>query len=95
MGQIKELDRVVVLEDAPGEGLIDGKFGPVDHLSAGDVGTVVHVYGRGTAFEVEFLTLTGETLALTTLRRDQVRPVTGRDAMHVRVIDPSAVVIPS
>lgn len=44
-------------------------------LEAGDVGVVVHVHARGDAFEVEFLTLEGETAAIATLSRDQVRSV--------------------
>jgi hypothetical protein len=44
-------------------------------LEVGDVGVVVHVHGRGDAFEVEFLTLEGETAAVATLSRSQVRPV--------------------
>jgi len=38
-----------------------------DRLKEGDVGTVVHVYKKGKAFEVEFFTLHGETVAIATL----------------------------
>ena len=31
-------------------------------LQQGDVGAVVHVYGAGTAYEVEFVTAAGERL---------------------------------
>ena len=50
---IKEHDLVVLTEDLPTEG-----------LKAGDVGTVVHVYADGNAYEVEFVTGAGQTLAL-------------------------------
>lgn len=50
---IRELDRVVLTKDLPEDG-----------LKAGDVGTVTHVYRDGGAYEVEFLTLSGQTLAV-------------------------------
>lgn len=70
---IKEHDRVVLLEDVPEEG-----------LKAGDVGTVVHVYRQGEAFEVEFMTLDGGTVAIVALPALQVRTVSSRDITHVR-----------
>lgn len=45
---------------------------------AGDVGTVVHVYRDGKAYEVEFTTLEGKTAAVVTLEASQVRPVGNR-----------------
>ncbi len=47
-------------------------------LSAGDPGTVGHVYAKGRAYEVEFMTLTGDTIGVVTLEADVVRPVTER-----------------
>ena len=61
---IKELDRVVLTETLPEHG-----------LEAGDIGTVVDVYAGGEGFEVEFCTLTGETIVVATLEAGQVRPV--------------------
>lgn len=52
---IKELERVVLTEPLPAEG-----------LETGDVGTVVHAYHDGEAFEVEFTTLDGHTAAVVT-----------------------------
>ncbi len=43
---IKEHERVVLKKGIPEQG-----------LKTGDVGTVVHIYKKGEAFEVEFLTL--------------------------------------
>ena len=63
---IPELDRVVLTVDLPAEGLVRG-----------DVGTVVLVHDAG-GYEVEFVTLDGETVAVVTLSTSQVRPV-GRD----------------
>ena len=70
---IKEHDRVVLKTELPKEG-----------LKAGDVGTVVHVHKDGEAFEVEFVTLNGETVAVATLLASQVRPVQRREITHAR-----------
>ncbi len=61
---IKELDRVVLTKALREHGLRDG-----DH------GTVVDVYAGGEGFEVEFCTLTGETIAVAPLEAAQNRPV--------------------
>jgi len=70
---IKEHDCAVLLQDLPEE-----------KLKAGDVGTVVHVHKGGAGYEVEFMTLAGETLCVTTLRANQVRPIARCDMAHVR-----------
>ena len=70
---IKEHERIVLKTAVPSEG-----------LEAGDVGTVVHVYRDGLAFEVEFLTLDGRTAAVATLEASQVRPVSGSEITHAR-----------
>ncbi len=72
---IKEHDRVVLTTAVPGEG-----------LTAGDVGTVVHVYGDGRAYEVEFITLDGQTAAVVTLEASQVRSVAPREITHARLM---------
>ena len=57
---------------------------PDDGLEAGDVGTVVHLYGDGTGVEVEFLTGDGATVAVITLSLDEVRALGHGDVLHVR-----------
>ena len=57
---------------------------PAECLVAGDVGTVVHVYRDGQAYEVEFATLAGKTAAVVTLEVSQVRPVGKREITHAR-----------
>jgi hypothetical protein len=52
---IHEHDCVVLTADLPADG-----------LEAGDVGTVVHIHRGGEAYEVEFMTLAGNTLAVAT-----------------------------
>ena len=47
---------------------------PAHSLNAGDTGTVVHVYGDGIAYEVEFVEESGYTKALLTLKPDQIGP---------------------
>jgi len=54
------------------------------NLVVGDVGVVVHVHQEGKAFEIEFLALDGNTLAVETLTANQVRAATNRDIPHVR-----------
>lgn len=72
---IKEHERVILTNDLAAEG-----------LKAGDVGTVIHVHRGGEAFEVEFLTLHGETAAVATVLASHIRPVTQRDMTHARLI---------
>ena len=72
---IHEHDCVVLTADVPAAGMM-----------AGDVGTVVHVHRNGEAFEVEFVTLTGATVAVATVPGDRLRPVSQHDINHVRVL---------
>ena len=55
-------------------------------LEVGDVGTVVHVYRDGGAYEVEFTTLAGKTAAVVTVEAAQVRAVGEREITHARVL---------
>jgi hypothetical protein len=73
MKPIQELDAVALTQDLPEHG-----------LERGDVGTVVLVHREGVAFEVEFIGYDGNTRALLTLEREQVRPLTQHDVPHVR-----------
>jgi len=53
-------------------------------LKAGDIGTVVHIHAGGAGYEVEFMTLAGQTFAVVTLLPTQVRAIMPRDVAHVR-----------
>jgi hypothetical protein len=75
---IKEHDCVVLTTNVPDEGLV-----------AGDVGTVVHIHKGGEGYEVEFMTLTGETVAIATLLAGQVRALNRRDLAHTRQLAPA------
>lgn len=70
---IRELENIILTRDLP-----------ENKLTAGDVGTVVLVHQGGKGFEVEFTALDGETLALVTLLKSQIRPVKRREIAHVR-----------
>jgi hypothetical protein len=70
---IHEHDYIVLTEDIPNE-----------RLQAGDLGTVVHVHAGGSAYEVEFMTLTGQTICVATVHASKLRPVSPRDVSHVR-----------
>ena len=57
---------------------------PEHRLRAGDVGAVVHVYENGKAFEVEFVTGTGQTLALESFEPHDLRPLGEAEILHIR-----------
>ena len=50
------------------------------------MGTVVHILGNVSAYEVEFATLTGKTIAVATVLPLQCRPIGHRDINHVREV---------
>ena len=76
---IEEFEEVVLLRDLPG-----------DALRTGDVGVVVEVFpGRGNVppgYMVEFMTLTGETVAVVDVTADALRPVSERDMPQTRAL---------
>lgn len=74
---IQELSTVVLTTDLPEHG-----------LRAGDLGTVVMVHQEGKGYSVEFMTLSGETIAVATLSAEQVRPTRANDIAHVRELAP-------
>jgi hypothetical protein len=70
---IKELDPVVLTRAVP------------EHaLQVGDVGWVVLVHGGGAGYEVEFVTLDGETVSVETLPADAVPPARRKEIAHAR-----------
>jgi hypothetical protein len=72
---IQEFDEVVLTCDLPDHG-----------LAASDIGTVVLVHDEGKGYEVEFMTLDGQTIAVSTLRADQVRQAHADEIAHARPI---------
>lgn len=71
--RLKELDRAALRQDLPDHGLL-----------AGDVGAVVFVHGDAEAYEVEFMTVDGQTIAVKTLYANEIEPVTGQQILHAR-----------
>ena len=72
------LDTVVLVRDIPEHG-----------LRAGDLGAVVYTHDPD-ALEVEFVTSSGRTTALVTLKTADVRPIADTDLVAVRSIAHSA-----
>ncbi|MEH2126093.1 DUF4926 domain-containing protein [Nostoc sp.] len=73
---IQELDRVILTSNIPEYSLEEG-----------DIGTVVLVHQGGKGYEVEFVTLDGETVAIVSLHSIQVRPIGRREIARSRLIN--------
>lgn len=72
---IEELQRVALTMDPP------------EHrLRSGDIGTVVMVHDHGRGFEVEFVALSGETLAVATVGAAMVRRLGPREIANARAV---------
>lgn len=73
--RFKELQVVVLSRDIPEHG-----------LRRGDLGAVVHIYAPD-GLEVEFVSASGRTAALVTLKDGDVRAVADGDLIAVRRLD--------
>jgi hypothetical protein len=71
---LKELDAVVLRHDIP-------EFG----LAEGDIGAIVHCYPSD-AYEVEFVTSEGKTVAVLTLAPSDIRIMKDKEILHAREI---------
>jgi hypothetical protein len=69
---VRELDTVVLTHDVPDAG-----------LAAGDVGAVVHRHRDG-AYDVEFVTGSGRTVAMLTLGGRDIRDLAPSEILHAR-----------
>ncbi|MDV2990739.1 MAG: hypothetical protein N4J56_000393 [Chroococcidiopsis sp. SAG 2025] len=56
------------------------------NLEQGDLGTVVLVHRDRQGYEVEFMTLDGETVAVISLSNEQLRSIGRKEIAHVRVL---------
>jgi hypothetical protein len=72
---VREHDRVVLMTDLPQQNLV-----------AGDIGTVVLVHRNRAGYEVEFVALNGETVAVVSVASGQVRPIARREIAHARLV---------
>ena len=73
---MKELESVVLATDLPKEG-----------LKRGDIGTIVLVHPGRKGYEVEFITLDGETIAVVSLSPSQIRSIGPKEIAHVRPVE--------
>lgn len=73
---MKEPQEVVLNVDLPEYGFVQG-----------DVGTIALVHGEHAGYEVEFMTLSGETIAVVTLLPSQIRPIAPQEIAHVRQLE--------
>jgi hypothetical protein len=78
MSYYELLDTVVLARDLPAKDLREG-----------DLGTIVQVY-EPDGIEVEFVTASGRTSTLATLRTADVRPVVDTDIVSVRSLKRTA-----
>jgi hypothetical protein len=72
---MRELESVVLTTDL-------AEYG----LERGDIGTIVLVHRGGKGYEVEFVALDGETVAVASVLASQVRSVVGREIAHARPV---------
>jgi len=75
---MNEHDTVVLTRPLPDHG-----------LQIGDVGAIVHIYGEQQAFEVEFVSGDGKTVAVVTLKPGDVRRLAESEILHARRISAS------
>jgi hypothetical protein len=71
--RFRELDRVVLTHDMPEHGLEEG-----------DIRAIVHIHDDGETVEVEFVTAERRTVAVLTLKPENIRSIADRDILHVR-----------
>jgi hypothetical protein len=76
---MEELSLVVLTHDIEAYG-----------LKAGDLGTIVHCYADGKAWEVEFVTAEGRTVAVLTLTASDIRGMENPEILHVRSLSVAA-----
>jgi ATP-dependent exoDNAse (exonuclease V) alpha subunit len=73
---INELDSIVLKENINKHNLVKG-----------DIGTVVLVHDNEEGYEVEFITLDGETFAVTTLFPSQIRKIHEMEIANARSLE--------
>ena len=70
---LEDLELVTLTRDLPEYG-----------LRRGTVGTIVHVYPAGAAYEVEFDRIAGASLPIVTLEPGDIRPATDQEIGRLR-----------
>ncbi len=72
---MQELERVALTEDLAEHG-----------LKMGDIGMIVHIYGDHKGYEVEFVTLSGELVALVSVYPSQIRRIENNEIASARQV---------
>jgi hypothetical protein len=80
---MRELESVVLTTDLTEYG-----------LERGDIGTIVLVHRGGKGYEVEFVALDGETVAVASVLASQVRSVVRREIAHARPVTGARLPLP-
>ena len=70
---MEELERVALTEDISEHG-----------LRAGDIGMIAHIYNDHKGYEVEFVTLSGDLIALVSVYPNQIRPLESDEIANAR-----------
>ena len=80
---------IAEIEDIDEDSPLHNSAPPGPGLHPGDCGTIVCVQGNGAAYIVEFLDrITSYTIAMTTVRPEQIRLSTTQDHRQYRFADP-------
>jgi hypothetical protein len=80
---MRELESVVLTTDLAEHG-----------LEQGDIGTIVLIHRGGKGYEVEFVALDGETVAVASVLASQVRAVVRREIAHARPVTEARLSLP-
>ncbi len=75
---LKELETVVINTDIPEYDLIKG-----------DIGVIVHLYSKGEAAEVEFVSGEGKIVGIVTIPKENIRQIAPDEIFHVRELHAS------
>jgi hypothetical protein len=72
---MQELERVALTEAMPEH-----------NLEAGDIGMIVHIYSEHKGYEVEFVTLNGDLVALVSVYTEQIRQLENNEIASARQV---------
>ena len=75
LSMFNELDRVALVDDLPEYG-----------LQAGDIGMIVHIYSNHKGYELEFVTLHGDFVALVSVFPTQIRTIADNEIASARPV---------
>jgi hypothetical protein len=70
---MQEMERVALTEDMSEHG-----------LKAGDIGMILHIYGNHQGYEVEFVSLNGDLIALVSVYPNQIRQLESDEIASAR-----------